>query len=244
MCSSVDRRKYPAASDRSPEAAVLDPPHSPVAMSVLNLEDKLWGHPSGVLGRIGGLVMARYDRGLIEFSISALGLTGEERVLEVGFGPGVGIEVLASTASAVVGLDPSPVMHRQATHRNRAAIDDGTVTLVEGDATSMPLETRSFDVVLAINTVHHWPDIETGLDECRRVLRDRGTLAVATGTHVQESAGLDEYRLSALLEASGFTVDDIVRVDDGFVVIAATTADEPECKNERVGQRRTAEYWA
>lgn len=205
-------------------------------MSVLNLEDRLWGHPSGLLGRIGGLVMARYDRGLIESSISALGLTGEERVLEIGFGPGVGIEALASATSAVVGLDPSPVMHRQATRRNRAAIDEGTVTLVEGDATSMPLETRSFDVVLAINTVHHWPDIEAGLAECRRVLREQATLAVAMGTHVEDSAGLDEHRLPALLETSGLAVDEIVRVDDGIVVIGTTTADTSESRNERVEQ--------
>ena len=75
-----------------------------------------FGRPSGWLGRIAGSLMAKGaddDRWLVDL----LDVQPEDRVLEVGFGPGVAIELLAARASRgrVAGVDPSDVMVRQAT---------------------------------------------------------------------------------------------------------------------------------
>ena len=37
----------------------------------------------------------------------------------------------------------------------------------------LPLDDDSFDAALAVNTVHHWADLEAGLRELRRVARTR-----------------------------------------------------------------------
>lgn len=198
-------------------------------MTLLDLEDRLWGHPSGLPGRVGGWLMSWFDRALVETTVASLELDGDERVLEIGFGPGVGLAALARemTDGHVVGLDPSPVMHRQAARRNRAAIEAGTVTLVEGAVPGTPFGDDAFDVVVAINTVHHWPDVVTGLDECRRVLRGGGTLAVALTGHVRDVTGLDDDRLSDRLERSGFTEPRILEVDAGTVLLSDRSPLEP-----------------
>jgi ubiquinone/menaquinone biosynthesis C-methylase UbiE len=53
--------------------------------------------------------MARMDRRVAAWVIDLLGVHLRDRVLEVGFGPGVGIQLLAESASSgrVVGVDPS-----------------------------------------------------------------------------------------------------------------------------------------
>lgn len=50
-----------------------------------------------------------------------------------------------------------------------------SVTWVEGTAASLPLSDASADVVWSIATVHHWPDVQAGLSEARRVLLNGGT---------------------------------------------------------------------
>jgi SAM-dependent methyltransferase len=44
---------------------------------------------------------------------------------------------------------------------------------VQASAEKLPLADDSFDAALAVNTVHHWTDLEAGLRELRRVARKR-----------------------------------------------------------------------
>jgi SAM-dependent methyltransferase len=44
---------------------------------------------------------------------------------------------------------------------------------VQGTAENLPLDDKSFDAALAVNTVHHWSDLRAGLRELRRVARKR-----------------------------------------------------------------------
>jgi SAM-dependent methyltransferase len=63
----------------------------------------------------------------------------------------------------VVALEPSPVMIGQ-----RPA---GAAPVVRGVAEAMPFADDSFDVALAVLTVHHWSDVGRGLRELQRVAR-------------------------------------------------------------------------
>jgi SAM-dependent methyltransferase len=64
---------------------------------------------------------------------------------------------------ATVALEPSAVMIAQ-----RAA---ATAPVVQGRAEQLPFPDGSFDVALALLTVHHWADAAAGLSELRRVSR-------------------------------------------------------------------------
>lgn len=62
----------------------------------------------------------------------------------------------------VVALEPSRQMIAQ---RSTAT------PVVQGVAGALPFPDASFDVALAVLTVHHWPDATAGLTEMRRVAR-------------------------------------------------------------------------
>ena len=88
------------------------------------------GHPRGIAGRLTGWVMAhrRSNRQRNRWAVSLLDVQPSDRVLEIGFGPGVAIAELASRATRgqVYGIDHSTVMVGQASRRNAAAIRAGS----------------------------------------------------------------------------------------------------------------------
>src|ERR1700704_5474729 len=49
---------------------------------------RTFGRPKGVLGRLGGIVMARTNQTCAAWVIDLLAIQRNDKVLEVGFGPG------------------------------------------------------------------------------------------------------------------------------------------------------------
>jgi SAM-dependent methyltransferase len=80
-----------------------------------------------------------------------------ETVVNVGAGTGS----YEPTDRAVVAVEPSSVMLAQ--HRG--------IHPVQGTAEHLPFADATFDVAMAILTVHHWDDLDRGLAELRRVSR-------------------------------------------------------------------------
>src|SRR5919108_4897925 len=102
-----------------------------------------FGHPRGIAGRMAGWVMAhrRSNRQRNRWVVSLLEVQPTDRVLEVGFGPGVAIAELSRRVGAsghIYGVDHSAVMLRQASRRNAAAIRAGRVTLIRASVDQMP----------------------------------------------------------------------------------------------------------
>src|SRR5436309_4010136 len=83
-----------------------------------------FARPSGLLGRLAGRLMAKGIED-DEWLTSLLEIKPYDRVLEVGFGPGVAIELIAARAAngLVAGIDPSDVMLREAKRRNRLGVE-------------------------------------------------------------------------------------------------------------------------
>jgi ubiquinone/menaquinone biosynthesis C-methylase UbiE len=178
---------------------------------------RMFGRPQGLLGRLGGLIMARANRKFAAEIVAFLGIEASERVLEIGFGPGVGIGFLARAApeGRVAGIDLSEAMVAQASARNAAAIESGVVVLRHGTAERMPFEDEAFNTALAINSLQVWPDPAAGLREIRRVLRGGGRIALAfTPYSGRAKAGLVE-----MLAAGGFEDAQLVDLAHGFCAL-------------------------
>jgi ubiquinone/menaquinone biosynthesis C-methylase UbiE len=152
---------------------------------------------------------SNYERA--EWTISLLGIKPGDRILEIGFGPGIAIELASRLAvnGRVVGLDHSEVMIRQAAERNAAAVRDGRVQLHLGSVAELPQFDEPFDKVFTINSIHFWEDPEQRLKELRRVLKPGGMIAVVLqprsrgGTAATTSLIGDE--LAVRLRSAGFT---------------------------------------
>ena len=96
--------------------------------------------------------------------------TGVRRVLEVGCGQGVGVELIVTrfADAEVVGIDLDAKMIRRAQQRLSSYRDRVEVRV--GDLCSLPFEDASFDVVVDFAAVHHVPDWRAALREIARVL--------------------------------------------------------------------------
>lgn len=96
-----------------------------------------------------------------------VGALGDARtVLNVGAGAGS----YEPTDRYVAAVEPSATMRAQRPSHLAPAID--------AVAESLPFDDAAFDAAMAMLTVHHWPDIEAGLHEVRRVTR--GPVVVLT----------------------------------------------------------------
>lgn len=135
--------------------------------------------PTGFLGRLAGFFF-RINLEGIDWTIHQLEIQPADHVLEIGFGPGHGIQQAARLASQgkVVGIDFSDTMLRQASRRNADAIAGGKVELRLGDASGLPYPDNSFNKVFGTNVVYFWADPVATLREIRRATKPGGRLAL------------------------------------------------------------------
>ncbi|HWZ30457.1 MAG TPA: methyltransferase domain-containing protein [Bryobacteraceae bacterium] len=140
---------------------------------------KQFAKPEGTLGWFVGHVMAMKNQERSEFVFSILELRPEDRVLEIGFGPGADLQRASRAAAFVAGIDHSDVMVKQASRRNASAIRDGRVQVQLGSANKLPFPEAHFDKIFAINSAQFWKDSVGTLTEVGRVLKPGGAIALA-----------------------------------------------------------------
>ena len=142
-----------------------------------------FGHPTGFWGRAAGLLMAHRssNRARNAWAVSLLDLRPDDRVLEIGFGPGLAILQISriATRGYVCGIDHSEAMLRQATRRNADGIRRGAVDLRLASVDALPAFDAPFDKILAVNARLFWSEPEARLEKLRPLLRPGGRIAVA-----------------------------------------------------------------
>jgi ubiquinone/menaquinone biosynthesis C-methylase UbiE len=142
-----------------------------------------------------------------------LDVAATDRVLEIGFGPGLAIAGLSrriGPSGHVHGIDHSEVMLRQASRRSAAAIRDGRVTLIQGTVERLPPTLDGpFDAIFAVNSLGFWTAPSERLEDLRRRLRPGGRIAIASQPRcpgATRDTSLDAARrITDLLESAGFT---------------------------------------
>ena len=114
-------------------------------------------------------------------------------VLNVGAGAGS----YEPANRAVTALEPSAEMIRQ-----RPA---DAAPAVQGSAGDIPFADQSFDAVMGVLTIHHWPDQQQGIREMCRVARERVVLLTFDPAarpwltdYLPELAALDEAAMPSL----------------------------------------------
>jgi SAM-dependent methyltransferase len=121
-----------------------------------------FAHPRGLWGRLAGQVMAHktanVERG--KWTLAELDPRADDRVLEVGYGPGLSLYEACHRVSRghVTGVDESSVMLRQAMRRNAGSLRDGRLELRVGDAQRLDADLRGLDLIYGINVWQFWTD--------------------------------------------------------------------------------------
>jgi SAM-dependent methyltransferase len=171
-----------------------------------------FGHPHGLGGDLAGWVMAHRssNRRRNRWVVSLLEVADTDRVLEVGFGPGIAVGELSRLASSgcVMGVDRSEVMVRHARRRNASAVRSGRVDLRLGSVEALPDFEGPVDKILSVNSMGFWKDPVARLNELRARLRPGGEIAIASQprcpgatSETSARAGRD---IEAALQSAGF----------------------------------------
>lgn len=219
------------------------------------------GEPRGRAGVLVGSLMRAANNRPTQLAITALDLKLGDKVLDMGFGPGHAIQLMAAQVDPAVicGIDRSETMLRQAARANRVAIAQGRVKLVLGDFTHLPYADASFDKVLASNVIYFWSDAAIVLAEIKRILRPQGTLVVyatdaasmrrwkftGTGTHqLFDAAALAKLFASAGFSADEATVRKVAITRNVIGLIATVQRGAGAVLPKRTGPTTTAEVLA
>jgi SAM-dependent methyltransferase len=165
--------------------------------------------PRGIVGWLFGHVMAFLNDGMNRKAVELLDVRPADRVLEIGFGPGKTLELLARRAGDgfVAGIDLSAVMVRQAAWHNQELIRAGRVEVKLASVSNVPYPDAEFDKVCAVNSYQFWPDPEEDLKEVRRVLRPGGRLVLAVRAREGNRIGFTPEQLDdieRLVRRAGF----------------------------------------
>ena len=139
-----------------------------------------FGNPRGLIGRIIANRMAKGNLYDAQWTISLLNIQPEQRILEIGFGPGVSTQLASAKASKgfVSGIDHSQTMVRVASQRNAMAIRDGRMELRQGEVSELPYPADLFDSAFSLHSVYFWRHPGACLQEIKRVLKPGGLLAI------------------------------------------------------------------
>lgn len=180
-----------------------------------------FGQPNGMAGQMAGWVMAHRgsNRQRNLWVVSLLDVQPTDRVLEIGFGPGVAIAELArrATRGHIYGIDHSEVMVGQASKRNAAAIRAQRVELIHTSVDRLPRFDEPLDAILAVNSVGFWPNPTDQLGKLRGLLRPGGRIALASQPRVAgataDTTARAGRKLHDLLAQAGFTEARIETLD-------------------------------
>lgn len=154
--------------------------------------------------------------------MSMAGLTPGQRILDIGTGTGIVALAVArrlSEQGKVVGIDLSDGM--LATAKGKAVKEGlgAQVEFLKMDAEELRFEDNSFDTVLSLYALRHFPNPEKAVAEIRRVLKPGGKAVIAVGSRPEL---FSKHGLAAVFRK----IDSVIRRLTGRELAACEFLDE------------------
>lgn len=193
---------------------------------------KPWGFWGKIMGRLMNLAHVPFYRLLLD----QVPIEQDHRILDIGCGAGKSLSLLAEKVphGMVWGLDYSPEMVEMASKVNAGFINEGRVKVLQASVSKIPCEDNFFDLAVACETIHFWPDLHNDLREVFRVLKRGGNFVVVNkyAKDDKEAASLEKYfslhspeDFRSALEVAGFSVQKVqLMKDKGQIILVALKA--------------------
>ena len=166
--------------------------------------------PSGLVGRVITKIWSFYFKKLSLWAIKQTTISGNYRILEIGYGGGSTIKNLLALNKnlEIHGIDISKESYRTAQRVHSDSIRKGSVQLKIGNVENMPYQNNYFDRIFAIQTHIFWKDIKKSFQEVYRVMSSNSTLIIASEKE-KINYHMTDYRTShefiQLLTSIGFS---------------------------------------
>jgi SAM-dependent methyltransferase len=158
----------------------------------------------------------------VAWAVDQLDLRPDDRVLEIGGGPGAAAELVCSRLEQgfLLGVDRSSVAIERSARRNQHFLDSGRLELRLGRLADLEVPAGSFDLAFCVDVNLFWTGAaQPELDRLHQALRPGGRLHVCYGpTPRDPAAALETVRRH--VEASPFGQAEVRRTDRGSEVRA------------------------
>jgi len=187
---------------------------------------------SGIFGYVAGLTMI-IGRGRDARLVADLAdLDATDHIVDIGCGPGTAARLAGRHSARVTGVDPSQPMLRLARLLTRLRRPKGEIDWLCAGAEDLTTADDSVTVCWSLASVHHWPELDAGISEVKRVLRPGGTFialekrtqpgATGNASHGWTADQADTF--AALLTAHSFTSTEVINRDLGRRPVVVVTA--------------------
>ena len=125
-------------------------------MSLFTAIGRQLQHPSGMFGKALFTWMSRTTIAHASWTADLMGVQPDDSVLEVGFGNGANLRLLAQRArrGSVTGAEVSKTAIEMASRTNAAAIAEGRVTLHHAAGGALPFDDDTFDKACTVATAY------------------------------------------------------------------------------------------
>jgi len=195
--------------------------------------------PNGEFGNEVADKMNISNREMNLKTIESLNIQTGETILEVGMANGAFVSQLLDHQKNVdyVGVDHSNEMVELAKRNNEFAVNKGYAKFLKGNISNLPCATNSVDKMFTVNTIYFWENIYATIQECSRVLKMSGVLAIS----IRPEGCLRLYP-STQFNFKYFKKSDIekILIEGGFEIILSIQNSEAE--TEILDQQITPEY--
>ncbi len=139
-----------------------------------------FGNPRGIAGELVGYILAKNNINRINWLITEMNIKPDDSILEIGFGPGVAVEIISSllTTGTITGIDISGVMLKQARKRNAASIKSGKISLIKGTIDNLRPDEK-FDKIFGMNVHIFWKNPVGEIIRLKHLLNENGIFVLA-----------------------------------------------------------------
>lgn len=184
------------------------------------------GHPQGFAGTAVTRLLNRVNRRPVTAAVEALEVRPGETALDIGFGGGVGLDLLLRAGAEVHGAEISETALSRARRTFPKNLSAGRLVLHRAGMAELPLADGTIDAALTVNTVYFVPSLTPAFAEVARVLSPRGRFVVGIGD--------PEDMKKMPMTAHGFRLRPPSEVEDALVEAGLELR-----RHDRLGESRT-----
>jgi ubiquinone/menaquinone biosynthesis C-methylase UbiE len=136
--------------------------------------------PAGFFGNLVAKMMEFRNRGSYNIIIDWLSPRPGDHILEIGYGPGLGIYQVARSVPGcrVSGIDFSELMYQKASVKNKKYIEKGNVHLMHGDILTIEPGKDKFDKIFCVNVIYFWNDLNLAFTKIINMLGKEGKFLI------------------------------------------------------------------
>ena len=147
--------------------------------------EKLGANPTGIIGRIIGMIMNSLSTAVYREYIDDRLPPDGSVIVDIGCGGGKFIKYLSekNPTFEIVGIDHSPEMVRlsERTNRRLLSLKHSQVRILQASVLQIPLDDDQADLITAFDTINFWPDIQKAFSEVLRLLKKEAKFLIING---------------------------------------------------------------